>query len=92
MERAEFEQHLQAAMVSRPVIEQAKGIIMGMHSIPAEAAFAVIRRVSQNHNVPVHTLAESLVLAASGRQVVDAQIRGALVALRGWEKPRNAPD
>jgi GAF domain-containing protein len=57
-------EHLQAAMVSRAVIEQAKGIIMGRRRCSAEEAFAVLIRISQDSNRKLRDVAAALVAKA----------------------------
>jgi GAF domain-containing protein len=56
--------HLQAAMTSRAVIEQAKGMIMAREGVSADDAFAVLRAESQRRNVKVRELATELVEGA----------------------------
>ena len=58
---ATLAQHLQAAMESRAVIEQAKGIIMGERRCTADEAFAVLTKVSQDSNRKVRDVAAALV-------------------------------
>ncbi len=58
--------HLELAMASRAVIEQAKGIVMGRHGVDEEHAFDLLRRQSQNENVKLRDLAASLVGATTG--------------------------
>ncbi|MEH0934550.1 GAF and ANTAR domain-containing protein [Micromonospora psammae] len=58
---ATMAQQMQAAMRSRAVIEQAKGIIMGQRRCTADEAFAILAKVSQNSNRKVREVAESLV-------------------------------
>jgi GAF domain-containing protein len=53
--------HLQAAMASRAVIEQAKGMVMARQGLSADEAFAVLRRESQHRNVKLRDLAVELV-------------------------------
>jgi GAF domain-containing protein len=53
--------HLQAAMESRAVIEQAKGIIMAERRCTADEAFAVLTRISQDSNRKVREVAAALV-------------------------------
>ena len=50
-----------AAMQSRAVIEQAKGIIMAERRCDADTAFQVLTRASQNQNVKLWRVAELLV-------------------------------
>jgi GAF domain-containing protein len=58
---ATLAQQMQAAMHSRAVIEQAKGIIMGQRRCTADEAFAILARVSQDSNRKLREVAESLV-------------------------------
>ena len=44
-----------------PVIEQAKGILMGRHGIPADDAFEMLRRRSQDTNTKLHLVAQSII-------------------------------
>lgn len=53
--------HLSNALVSRAVIEQAKGILMGAHGITAEAAFNRLVEESQRENVKLREVAELFV-------------------------------
>lgn len=52
---------LRALCASRPVIDQAKGILMALYAIDAEHAFALLCRWSQAHNIKVRELAANLV-------------------------------
>jgi hypothetical protein len=61
--RSEFAR-VWARMETRPVIERAKGIVMTQYGCGPEAAFDLLRRVSQRSNVPVRELAARIVLAA----------------------------
>lgn len=58
---ATLAQQMQAAMQSRAVIEQAKGIIMGQRRCTADEAFAILARVSQDSNRKLREVAELLV-------------------------------
>ena len=53
--------HLELAIANRTVIGQAEGILMERFGIPADQAFAVLRRVSQHRNVKLNRVAEELV-------------------------------
>lgn len=63
----EFEEHLKAALVTRPAIEQAKGVLVTLRSATPDQAFAELRHASQTHNVTLRQLADALVETASGR-------------------------
>jgi GAF domain-containing protein len=58
---ADLANHMQAAMQSRAVIEQAKGIIMGRNRCSADKAFTILVTMSQRHNQKLRTLAQELV-------------------------------
>jgi GAF domain-containing protein len=62
---ATLAQHMQAAMESRAVIEQAKGIIMGERRCTPDEAFAVLAKVSQESNRKLRDVAAALVDRAS---------------------------
>jgi GAF domain-containing protein len=53
--------HLERALDSRAVIDQAKGILMERFKLTAEQAFQVLTRVSMESNVKVRDLAERFV-------------------------------
>jgi GAF domain-containing protein len=53
--------NMRAAMASRAVIEQGKGIIMARDHCTAEEAFDILRRISQQQNVKLRELAQALV-------------------------------
>jgi GAF domain-containing protein len=64
---ANLAQHMQAAMESRAVIEQAKGIIMGDRRCGADEAFAILTKISQDSNRKLRDVAAALVAqVASG--------------------------
>jgi len=58
---ANLAQQMQAAMDSRAVIEQAKGIIMGDRRCTADEAFAILTRLSQDSNRKLRDIAAALV-------------------------------
>ena len=53
--------NLQQALTSRATIDQAKGIIMAVHRIPADSAFAKLVEQSQRQNVKLADLAARFV-------------------------------
>ncbi|GAA3341713.1 GAF and ANTAR domain-containing protein [Amorphoplanes nipponensis] len=57
---------MQAAMASRAVIEQAKGIIMGDRRCTADEAFRMLAEVSRAENRKVRDVAAALVARAAG--------------------------
>jgi len=78
----EFEEQLAAALVTRPVIEQAKGALAIVRCATPEQAYEELRFVSQNHNVRLNALAAAVVEVASGRTPDDPQLRK--VVWREW--------
>jgi GAF domain-containing protein len=53
--------HLRTAMLSRAVIEQAKGVLMERYKITQDQAFTLLTHASQNTNVKLRDVAEELV-------------------------------
>jgi GAF domain-containing protein len=60
-EKVTLSEHLQTAMESRAVIEQAKGIIMASAGCSADQAFKILRDQSQAENVKLRDIAADLV-------------------------------
>ncbi|WP_245757514.1 GAF and ANTAR domain-containing protein [Amycolatopsis xylanica] len=61
LDRAELQaEHLRKALDSRDVIGQAKGILMNRRGVDAEKAFDILRRTSQDLNVKLSELANTL--------------------------------
>jgi PAS domain S-box-containing protein len=54
-------EQLRTALDSRAVIDQAKGMLMALHGLSSDEAFAHIVKVSRNSNVKVRDVAERLV-------------------------------
>ena len=57
-------QHLRIAIASRAVIEQAKGILIARDRCTPEEAFELLTRISQNRNIKIQQLAQTIVEAA----------------------------
>ena len=53
--------NLHTAISTRTLIGRAEGILMERFGMPADQAFAVLRRVSQRRNVKLNRVAEELV-------------------------------
>ena len=51
---------LQARVDTMPLIEQAKGIIMAKSGLSGDRAFAWLKEVSQQRNVPIRVLAAEM--------------------------------
>ncbi len=75
MEADDFEEQLSAALVTRPFIEQAKGVLSTARCESPEQAFEELRSVSQAHNVKLNALAAALVDTAAGRRPDDPLLR-----------------
>ena len=58
---ARKEEHLEAALRSRDVIGQAKGLLMARQDISSDEAFAVLRKASQRLNVKLRDIADRVV-------------------------------
>jgi AmiR/NasT family two-component response regulator len=52
---------LRERLLTMPVIEQAKGVLIEQTGCPPETAFDMLRRASQRSNIPVRQLAETIV-------------------------------
>jgi GAF domain-containing protein len=64
----DFTEHLRAALHSRAVIDQAKGVLMAVHGIDSDEAFARLVEQSQQENVKVRDLAQRFL-----NQIIDSQ-------------------
>ena len=60
----QLSQNLATAMQSRAVIEQAKGILMGIQRCSADEAFEILVRASQRENRKLRDIAQDLVVRA----------------------------
>lgn len=54
-------EQLRTALTTRAVIDQAKGVLMAVHSITADRAFRLLVEQSQHENVKLHALAERFI-------------------------------
>jgi GAF domain-containing protein len=70
-DRSEMSEHLQTALVSRAVIDQALGVVMGQNRCTAEEAFELLRTISQNRNVKLRDIAVEMITAVSGQPPAD---------------------
>jgi AmiR/NasT family two-component response regulator len=61
---ARRDEQLKQALATRDNIGQAKGMIMERYAVDAVQAFAVLRKLSQDSNVPLHQVASELVASA----------------------------
>ena len=58
-------EQFKAALSSRDIIGQAKGMIMERYKIDEHQAFGLLKRLSQDHNIPLADIARQLVAAES---------------------------
>ena len=56
---------LERALASHAVVDQARGCLMSLHRIDADAAWALLVRVSSHQNIKVRTLAEAVLSLVS---------------------------
>lgn len=56
-----FGNEIDSLLEARATVEQAKGILMERYAISADAAFSVLRRLSQNTNRKLRSIAQELV-------------------------------
>jgi response regulator NasT len=71
-------QQLQQAIESRPVIDQARGILMAAESCTADQAWDALRDASQHANTKLRDIAEALVATSTGGPPPAEPVRVAL--------------
>jgi GAF domain-containing protein len=71
-QNAELRSHLEQALESRGVIDQAKGMLMLQQHCDADEAFEIIRRASQRSNRKVHDIAGEIVERLRNSDSIDA--------------------
>lgn len=64
-------QQLMNALASRPIIDQAIGILMGQSECTASSAFEMLRRHARNNNRKLRDVAAEIVTRASGTEPED---------------------
>ena len=57
---------LRAALVTRPVIDQAKGLLVAKHGCSPERAFQMLAEASQRENRKLRDIATAMVQGAQG--------------------------
>jgi len=82
--------HLGRLLSTVPVIEQAKGLLMGYYGIDAASAFTVLRSWSSRNNVKLSQLSEQVLAAAS--QPADRPFGGLRTFLEPVRPTRDHPD
>ena len=66
-------ENLRRKLQTLPVIEQAKGILMGHYGIPADDAFEMLRRFSQDTNTKLHLVAQTIINRRCPAEASDGQ-------------------
>jgi AmiR/NasT family two-component response regulator len=61
LEQRRTSEQLQAALDSRVIIEQAKGIVAAQRGISVDQAFAVLRKHANDRNLQLRLVAEAVV-------------------------------
>lgn len=82
---------LQRALDSRPTIEQAKGLVMGVFGLDSDAAFEVLVWVSQHANMKLATVATRFLAEVARTDLGDApreELTALLAALGTAPAPR----
>ncbi|MET9907484.1 ANTAR domain-containing protein [Streptomyces sp. NPDC006476] len=64
--RVEIEQ-LRQAIVSRPVIDQARGVLMATHGCTSEQAWDILQEASQHSNIKLRAVAAAVVAVAESK-------------------------
>lgn len=60
-EQAAHIAHLEQALASRPVIDQALGVLMAQNRCTRDQAFGILRRASQNRNIKLRDIAAAII-------------------------------
>jgi len=60
-DQTQLTRHLETAMASRSVIDQALGIIMAQNRCTADEAFTILRRASNHRNIKLRDIAQDIV-------------------------------
>ncbi|MGH3309814.1 MAG: ANTAR domain-containing protein [Streptomyces sp.] len=78
--QSELEQ-LRRAMETRPVIDQAHGVLMARYRCPPPTAWSVLVAVSQHTNTKLHKVAAALVESTQGKPLPESLSRALRAAL-----------
>ena len=68
-------EQLQAALHSRVMIEQAKGVLAERHRVTPDEAFRMLRRYARNHNRPLTALAADVIQGTADIAMSSSQAR-----------------
>lgn len=81
---------LRQALESRPVIDQARGMVMAIGPCTSTAAWAVLVDASQRTNTKLRKVAEALVASTDGTTPIPLPLRSALAAALRTHRNRHA--
>ncbi|MGW7613581.1 GAF and ANTAR domain-containing protein [Streptomyces sp. NPDC054766] len=70
-----FAEQMRAAMQSRAVIDQALGMVMAQRHCTEDAAFGILRSVSQHRNIKLRELCAEMITNLTGRPPVRPELR-----------------
>lgn len=86
--------HLSRLLSTLPLVEQARGLLIGYFGIDADAAFDLLVRWSQSTNTKLTGLSDALLIAASTTRPGDEPFSGVrtFVATVGSTNPRVDPE
>jgi AmiR/NasT family two-component response regulator len=82
----ELEQ-LRRAMETRPVIDQAHGVLMAAYGCTPEEAWQVLQGASQHTNTKLHVVAEQVAEATQAVPMADSVRAAVMAQLRALGKP-----
>lgn len=82
---------LRQAVDSHAAIDQAIGVLIAVHRVPAADGWNVLREVSQNSNLKLHTVADEVTGWALGKPMSPRIHQELQAALHRWRR-RGAPD
>lgn len=66
-DKVELTGHLEAALSSRTIIDQALGIVMGQNRCTADEAFEILRAASSHRNTKLRDIAHDIIARISGK-------------------------
>ncbi|MER5968490.1 ANTAR domain-containing protein [Streptomyces sp. NPDC002055] len=81
---------LKRALETRPVIDQARGVLMATGQCTAEEAWAVLRDASQHSNLKMRTIAQHVIAGSQGAALEEpagTALRRALRRIRNAGRP-----
>lgn len=76
--------HLRVRLQSLPVIEQAKGLLIGLYGIDPDTAFELLRHWSSHTNTKLRLISERLVAAASHPRAGETPHQALLRVIQQW--------